>query len=71
MSIVLGILSILCGYLSFGAGNPPVIPVLGIAFAAAGLVRENRGLKRKGVLVLCAVALALSVVGTVLVFARR
>ena len=71
MSIVLGILSVLCGYLSFGAGNPPVIPVVGIAFAAAGLVRENRGLKRKGVLVLCVLALVLSVVGTVLVFARR
>jgi hypothetical protein len=71
MAILLGILSLGCGYLSFGAGNPPVIPVLGIAFGAAGLLRENRGDKRKGVVILCWVALALSVVGTVMLFARR
>jgi hypothetical protein len=71
MNIVFGILSILCGYLSFGPGNPPVIPVLGIAFASAGLVRENRGSKRKGVVILCALALALSAVGTILLFLRR
>ena len=71
MSVVLGILSIVCGYLSLGSGNPPVIGVFGIAFAAAGLVRENRGEKRRGVVILCAVALALSIVGTILLFVRR
>ena len=70
MTVFLGVLSLICAYLSFGVGNPPVIPVLGIAFGVAGLLRENRGAKRKGVLI-CAVALLLSVVGTVMLFARR
>ena len=71
MNILYGVLSLICGFLSFGAGNPALIPVLGLAFGAAGLVRENRGEKRKGIVALCAIGLVLSVVGLVLLFARR
>jgi hypothetical protein len=43
-------LSILAGISSFGFGNPAALPVFGLAFGSAALLRESRGARRRPVL---------------------
>jgi len=41
-----GVASVLLGAVSVGFLNPAGVPVIGLAFAAVGLLRESRGGKR-------------------------
>src|SRR5438552_10623714 len=54
-----GIVSILLGALSIGFLNPAGVPVIGLAFAAVGFVRESRETKRVLVFTVLAVGTAL------------
>ena len=53
------IVSLLVGGLSLGFLNPAGVPVIGLAFAAAGLLRESRQHRRLFVFILLAVGIAL------------
>jgi hypothetical protein len=54
-----GVVSILLGAMSLGFLNPAGVPVVGLAFAAVGFVRESRESKRIFVFILLAVGAAL------------
>jgi hypothetical protein len=54
-----GIVSVLLGAMSLGFQNPAGIPVIGLAFAAVGFLRESRESKRVGVFALLAVGAVL------------
>jgi hypothetical protein len=61
IAILFAILSLGAGVASFAAGNPAGLPVLGLAFGAAGALREYRGLKRSWVLGLVAIGLVVCI----------
>ena len=46
MSIFFGLLAVVFGIGAFAFANPAGVPVFGLAFAAAGFLRESRGSKR-------------------------
>jgi hypothetical protein len=54
-----GFASVVLGTMSFRFLNPAGVPVIGLAFAAAGLVRESRESKRMFVFFLLAAGAAL------------
>jgi hypothetical protein len=54
-----GVVSVLLGGMAFAFLNPAGVPVVGLAFAAAGLVRESREGKRIFVFLLLVVGAAL------------
>ena len=64
MSILFGIVALVFGSGSFAFGNPAGVPVFGLAFAAAGFLRESRARKRTGVFVLLSAASLICAVGT-------
>ncbi len=64
MSIFFGILAVLFGAGAFAFANPAGVPVFGLAFAAAGFLRESRGSKRLAVFILLGVGVLLCVIGT-------
>jgi hypothetical protein len=66
MPIFFAIASILFGAGSFAFANSAGVPVFGLAFAAAGFLRESRGAKRRFVFVLLIVGAALCAYGTFL-----
>jgi hypothetical protein len=66
MPIFFAVASIIFGAGSFAFGNPAGVPVFGLAFAAAGFLRESRGSKRRLVFALLAIGAVLSVYGTFL-----
>lgn len=65
MNAIYGILSILFGVGTFFFVNPAGLPVFGLAFAAAGLLRESRGEKRKAVIAISILGAVICGVGTV------
>jgi hypothetical protein len=56
--------SLLIGGLSLGFLNPAGVPVIGLAFAAAGLLRESREGKRGFVFILLGIAIVLCAYAT-------
>jgi hypothetical protein len=62
------VVSVVLGALSFGFLNPAGIPVIGMAFAAAGFVRESREGKRAWVFALLAVGAVLCGYATFIAF---
>lgn len=62
------IVSVVLGVLSLGFLNPAGVPVIGLAFAAAGLVRESREGKRAWIFVLLAIGTALCAYATFISF---
>ena len=66
MPVFFAIASIIFGAGSFAFGNPAGMPVLGLAFAAAGFLRESRSSKRLFVFVLLAVGVVLCAYATFL-----
>jgi hypothetical protein len=54
-----GAVSILFGVVSIGFQNPAGVPVIGLAFAAAGFLRESRERRRAWMFVVLAVGIAL------------
>jgi hypothetical protein len=54
-----GVVSIFLGAMSLGFLNPAGVPVIGLAFAAVGFVRESRESKRSLIFILFAVGAVL------------
>ncbi len=65
MNIFYALLSISFGIGTFAFKNPAGVPVFGLAFAAAGFLREFRGQKRKSVMMLLTGGSVICIVGTV------
>jgi hypothetical protein len=63
MSIFFGLLAIVFGVGAFAFVNPAGVPILGLAFAAAGWLREFRGSKRVAVLILLGTGSLICAVG--------
>ena len=66
MPIFFAVTSIIFGAGSFAFGNPAGVPVFGLAFAAAGFLRESRGSKRRFVFALLAIGFAFCAYATFL-----
>jgi hypothetical protein len=66
MAIFFAVVSIIFGAGSFSFANSAGVPVFGLAFAAAGFLRESRARKRPFVFALLIIGLALSAYGTLL-----
>ena len=64
MSILFAIVGMVLGFGSFAFGNPAGVPVFGLAFVAAGFLRESRARKRTAVFVLLGAASLICMVGT-------
>jgi hypothetical protein len=64
MSIVFGILALIFGIGTFAFANPAGVPVFGLAFVAAGFLREFRGSKRVAVFVFLGLVTLICVFGT-------
>ncbi len=71
MNLVYGVASILLGAVSFALADPAGVPVLGLALAAAGLVRESRREKRTATIALCGAGALLSLVGCIIAIRAR
>jgi hypothetical protein len=63
MSICFGFLAALFGVGAFAFTNPAGVPVFGLAFAAAGFLRESRGSKRIAVFALLGAGACICAVG--------
>lgn len=61
MTAFLGILSLVSGLGSFLFANPAGLPVLGLASAAAGILREYHGSKRSRMFMFLTIGLVLCV----------
>jgi len=66
MPIFFALASITFGIGSFAYGNPAGLPVFGLAFAAAGFLRESRASKRSFVFILLAVGVIICAYATYL-----
>jgi len=64
MSIIFGILALFFGIGAFAFANPAGVPVFGLAFAAAGFLREFRNSKRAAVFFLLGLATLICAFGT-------
>jgi hypothetical protein len=64
MSIFSGLLAVAFGFGAFVFANPAGVPVFGLAFAAAGFLRESRGSKRMSVFVLLGAGTLICTLGT-------
>jgi len=63
MSIFFGLLAVVFGIGAFAFADPVGVPVFGLAFAAAGFLRESRGSKRMAVFVLLGVGSLICAIG--------
>jgi hypothetical protein len=63
MSVFFGILAFVFGVGAFAFSNPVGVPVFGLAFAAAGFLRESRGGKRTAVYILLGTGTLICAVG--------
>ena len=63
MSIFFGLLAVVFGIGAFAFADPVGVPVFGLAFAAAGFLREFRGSKRMAVFVLLGAGSLICAVG--------
>ena len=63
MSIFFGLLAVVFGIGAFVFADPVGVPVFGLAFAAAGFLRESRGSKRMAVFVLLGAGSMICAVG--------
>ena len=63
MSIFFGLLAVVFGIGALVFADPVGVPVFGLAFAAAGFLRESRGSKRMAVFVLLGAGSMICVVG--------
>jgi hypothetical protein len=63
-----GVVSVLLGAMSLGFLNPAGVPVIGLAFAAAGFVHESREGKRAWMFVFLAIGTALCAYATFIAF---
>jgi hypothetical protein len=68
MSILFGLLAVVFGVGAFAFANPAGVPIFGLAFAAAGFLRESRGSKRMGVFILLGVGSLICAVGLLRAF---
>jgi len=66
MPVFFALASILFGAGSFAFANPAGAPVFGLAFAAAGFLRESRTAKRPWVFAVLTIGLALCAYGSFL-----
>jgi hypothetical protein len=66
MPLFFAVVSIMFGAGAFAFENSAGVPVFGLAFAAAGFLRESRGAKRNWIFALLIIGLGLSAFGTVL-----
>jgi hypothetical protein len=66
MSVLYTILAFIFGAGSFAFGNSAGVPVFGLAFAAAGWLREARSTKRKLVYLPLSIATALCAYATLI-----
>jgi hypothetical protein len=64
MSIVFGILALIFGIGTFAFANPAGVPIFGLAFVAAGFLREFRGNKRMAVFILLGLGMLICTFGT-------
>jgi hypothetical protein len=64
MSIFFGVLAVVFGIGTFAFVNPAGVPVFGLAFAAAGFLRESRGSKRMAVFILLGAGTLICAFGT-------
>ena len=71
MNYAYAVLSLALGLGAFAFRDPAGVPVLGLAFGLAAVLREYRGLKRRVVLALAAVGCVVSLVGSVLAILIR
>jgi hypothetical protein len=63
MSALFGIFAILLGVAAFMFTNPAGVPIFGLAFGAAGFLRESRGSKRAGIFILLSLGTLISSAG--------
>jgi hypothetical protein len=63
MSILFGILAVVFGIGAFAFADPVGVPIFGLAFAAAGFLRESRGSERAAVLILLCMGTLICAVG--------
>lgn len=63
MSIFFGVLALVFGIGAFAFADPVGVPVFGLAFAAAGFLREVRGSKRMVVFILLGAGTLICAVG--------
>jgi hypothetical protein len=63
MSVFFGLLAVAFGVGTFAFADPAGVPIFGLAFAAAGFLRESRGGKRMAVFVLLGVGTLICAVG--------
>jgi hypothetical protein len=63
MSIFFGVLAVVFGVGAFAFADPVGVPVFGLAFAAAGFLRESRGSKRMAVFILLGAGTLICAVG--------
>jgi hypothetical protein len=68
MSIFFGLLAVVFGIGAFAFANPAGVPVFGLAFAAAGFLRESRGSKRMAVFILLGAGSLICAVGLLRAF---
>jgi hypothetical protein len=68
MSIFFGLLAVVFGIGAFAFANPAGVPVFGLAFAAAGFLRESRGSKRMAVFILLGAGSLICAVGMLRAF---
>jgi hypothetical protein len=68
MSIFFGLLALVFGVGTFVFANPAGVPIFGLAFAAAGFLRESRGSKRIGVFLLLGAGSLVCAVGLLRAF---
>jgi hypothetical protein len=52
MSVLFGVLAVVFGIGAFAFADPVGVPIFGLAFAAAGFLREPRESKRVAVMIL-------------------
>lgn len=64
MSIIFASLALLLGLGAFAFANPAGVPISGLAFAAAGFLRESRRNKRIAVFILLGVGALICALGT-------
>ncbi len=65
MNLLYTALSVLAGIASLQSGHPRGLPVLGLAFGAAAVLRESRGSRRLLVLLVAGLGCLASGLGTI------
>jgi hypothetical protein len=68
MSILFGVLAVVFGVGTFAFADPAGVPIFGLAFAAAGFLRESRARKRMPVFILLGAGTLICTVGLLRAF---